>query len=86
MKRQSTEQENIFAICIFKKYLNIKNFYKSVTKSNNQLKMDEAWTDTTKMYKWPICRRLGAVYYLSSGKEILNPQQDSKGNIPNQQN
>lgn len=42
MKRQSTEQENIFAICIFKKYLNIKNFYKSVTKSNNQLKMDEA--------------------------------------------
>ena len=25
-----------------------ENFYKSVTKSNNQLKMDEAWTDTTK--------------------------------------
>ena len=46
MKRQSTEQVNIFAICIFKKYL--KNCYKSVTKSNNQLKMDKAWTDTTK--------------------------------------
>lgn len=40
MKRQSTEQENIFCNMYIQEILKYKELYKSVTKSNNQLKMD----------------------------------------------
>ena len=43
MNSHSTDLENMFVICIFKKYLNMKNSHISIKKSNNLLKMDNSW-------------------------------------------